>query len=323
MLGSFNSSKTLSHPTLGLPDFGFQPTMSLPPTAPLLSTKPATRRVQNRPKGATRISKACDECKVRKTKCDGNMSCSQCIKRNSKCSFDSPSKKRGPKTKSRMPPNVSPASSFDHFASLPANIEIPVSLPVTSSFAPFYSQPSLSPNYPMVTFAASCMSSAAISPSFKYDTESIFPAIKGMVSSEDLSGPLSPTYSPQSIGQILASLYLNNPMSPVPQLQVQLLQLYFNYLHSSHPLISEDNFINSLKNYDGRSNPGFQHLIDCLCFLSLYFLPNYSSPILSPYNMSIQQYQQQLWSNLSSPSIRLESTDLNIVHYLLTSFKVI
>jgi hypothetical protein len=48
----------------------------------------------------TRITRACDHCQLRKTKCDSaKPRCSQCVKRNDPCTFTTRVCKRGPKPK--------------------------------------------------------------------------------------------------------------------------------------------------------------------------------------------------------------------------------
>ncbi|KAI9295311.1 hypothetical protein K502DRAFT_291144, partial [Neoconidiobolus thromboides FSU 785] len=49
---------------------------------------------------ARRISRACDECRKRKTRClaEGN-ACQLCNSRNKLCTYEAPSFKRGPKPK--------------------------------------------------------------------------------------------------------------------------------------------------------------------------------------------------------------------------------
>ncbi|KXN67424.1 hypothetical protein CONCODRAFT_22309, partial [Conidiobolus coronatus NRRL 28638] len=48
----------------------------------------------------TRITRACDHCQLRKTKCDSTKPrCTQCIKRGDPCTFTTRVSKRGPKPK--------------------------------------------------------------------------------------------------------------------------------------------------------------------------------------------------------------------------------
>ncbi|KXN67422.1 hypothetical protein CONCODRAFT_42875 [Conidiobolus coronatus NRRL 28638] len=56
----------------------------------------------------TRITRACDHCQLRKTKCDSaKPRCSQCVKRNDPCTFTTKVCKRGPKPKQHSYPYTS------------------------------------------------------------------------------------------------------------------------------------------------------------------------------------------------------------------------
>lgn len=56
----------------------------------------------------TRITRACDHCQLRKTKCDSaKPRCSQCVKRNDPCTFTTKVCKRGPKPKQHSYPYAS------------------------------------------------------------------------------------------------------------------------------------------------------------------------------------------------------------------------
>jgi len=204
-----------------------------------------------KPAKARRVSRACDECRKRKTKCIGlGHHCQTCIAKKVSCTFNFPSCKRGPKPKIRD----TTLNTNNHYYSSPKETQ--------SVYYP-------SPTSPAMSYISN--DHFHLTPSLKDDQHSYF----SLPPSSSNSLPVSPAETefktePSIINtdRLLLNAYQRGDLAWLSDHQVLMLQQFFCQLNPENLLIDPNYLILGL--FNTNVTPSFKYLFYSILTYTAY-----------------------------------------------------
>ncbi|KAH3681040.1 hypothetical protein WICMUC_000021 [Wickerhamomyces mucosus] len=272
----------------------------------------------NERKIRSKISRACDECRRKKIKCDSNINkpCTNCFKNNDICQFQRIQLKRGPSKGYRSRSN---SSNSNHQVQSQVQSQVPPQV-----------QPQVQPPQPQITLPPinqinnnrnslnqnQLFWKAPSSFNFRRNSNDSIDSLNSNVISDSEESSSSLSLSPRTSFD-----YSHQRQQHQHHHNYNLLDIYYNSIHLNFPLLlPKQNLLDLINNLDHNKFNGIEFF-----FNSLELLIKFNDKIMD--FQSIQTINQLFWQIFQIFQINLNNDDLlknlNYQYFLISSMIIL